>query len=84
MLIKKKISVGIDIGSNMIKIIGIPKKEKISIEFINSIDLYHNKTTKISEDLKKNQLVPLTSNINSIDLYHNKKWKTLKIQKILN
>jgi len=74
MLIKKKISVGIDIGSNMIKIIGIiRKKEKISIEFINSIDLYHNKTTKISEDLKENQLVPLTGVVNSADLYHNKK-----------
>ncbi len=74
MLIKKKISVGIDIGSNMIKIIGvIRKKEKISIEFINSIDLYHDETTKISKNLKGTQLVPLTSNINSADLYHNKK-----------
>ncbi|MEA3499632.1 MAG: pilus assembly protein PilM [Candidatus Marinimicrobia bacterium] len=57
MLFKKKISVGIDIGSNMIKIIGIQKNEKIHIEFINSIDLYHTKKIKRPEDLNDTILV---------------------------
>jgi len=57
MLIKEKKSVGVDIGSNVIKIIGLRRKKKIRIEFMKLTDLYMSKNVRRPEDLSDTLLV---------------------------
>ncbi len=59
MLIKEKISIGVDIGSNMIKIIGLRKKKRIKVEFLKSVDLYASRNVKRPEDLNDTTLVQI-------------------------
>ncbi|MBU0710631.1 pilus assembly protein PilM [bacterium] len=57
MLSKGKKSVGVDIGSNVIKIIGLRRKKKIRIEFMKLTDLYMSKNVRRPEDLSDTLLV---------------------------
>ncbi|MBU4444881.1 pilus assembly protein PilM [bacterium] len=57
MLIKEKKSVGVDIGSNVVKIIGLRRKKKIRIEFMKLIDLYLSRNVNRPEDLSDTLLV---------------------------
>ena len=59
MLIKEKKSVGVDIGSNAIKIIGLRRKKKIRIEFMKSVDLYMSRSVNRPEDLSDTLLVQI-------------------------
>jgi len=59
MLIRGKKSVGIDIGSNVIKIIGLHRKKKIKIDFLKATDLYTSRNVKRPEDLSDTLLVQI-------------------------
>ncbi|MBL7135091.1 MAG: type IV pilus assembly protein PilM [Candidatus Marinimicrobia bacterium] len=64
MLIKEKKSVGVDIGSNVIKMIGLRRKKKIKIEFIKLTDLYISRNAKRPEDLSDTLLVQVIRGLN--------------------
>ncbi|MBC8489336.1 MAG: type IV pilus assembly protein PilM [Bacteroidetes bacterium] len=58
MIFTEKRTVGLDIGSNVIKVIGIRRKRsKIQVEFINAIDLYQSQKISRPENLSDTLLV---------------------------
>ncbi|MBL7075614.1 type IV pilus assembly protein PilM [candidate division KSB1 bacterium] len=57
MLFKEKRTVGLDIGSNAIKAVGLRKGKKIQVDFLKAIDLYQSRKVSRPGDLSDTLLV---------------------------